>query len=432
MRIGNTANMDGPPPPPYSEAADGSDAASQPGRARLRGGYRRPSSEMPPHENNLSSAITYFENRDHPDVRQAGAYLDLIEHTIHFNVETSRDDLVFPLPTEASFARDVTMLDWSTFVNFLSPMHDEIHNEKPRPEKDSRREDTPARRDRLLAVIAEWNEKFFHVRQININADFSPLPSYPSPQPTAGPHIGSRALPPAGSTAAQWSGDTSAPVRLYRSSSTSSSSSSGSSSSTSVDSIKSKDLEGADVGRIRSTLLSFQMDTTKKDHLRESVRQLRDELRSQRQNRSGKDNKELRKEYKNQKKEIKKEIKAVVKEAKASLKASRKIRKAERKSQREGKRAERRGKDRVENYQEKARQAEEKAAEKVRRAQERGQGVERRAYERAREAEARGTQRDQEIIARSGASEWRAQEAVGRARYGVDGEQEIGVLTREG
>ena len=446
MRIANTANMDGPPP--YTEAAEGSDAASQPVRASLRGGYMRPSlpSEIPPYENSLSPATTYFENRDHPDVRRAGAYLDLLEHTIHFNAETTQDDLVFPLPID-SVARDVTMLDWSTFVNFLSPVHDEVSNEKPRPGKDPQRlsfveEDTPARRDRLLAVIAEWNENFFLPRQIHINADFSTLPSYPSLQPTAmpsaaqGPHIGSRALPLAGPTLydgppGQWGGNPSAPVRLYRSSSTSSISSSSSFSSSSVDSIMSKDLEGADVGRIRSTLLSFQLDATKKDHLRASVRQLRDELRSQRQDRSGKDNKELRKEYKNQKKEIKKEIKAVVKEAKASLKADRKIRKAERKSQREGKRAERRGKDRVQNYQEKARKAEEKVAEKVRRAEERRQGVKGRAQERAEEVQARRAQRDQEIMARTGATERRAQEAEGRARYGVDGEQETGVLARE-
>ena len=66
-------------------------------------------------------------------------------------------------------------------------------------------------------------------------------------------------------------------------------------------------------------------DATKKDHLRASVRQLRDEFRSQRQDHSGKDSKELRKEYKTQRKEIKKEIKAVVKEAKANLKADRKM-----------------------------------------------------------------------------------------------------------
>ena len=271
MRIANIVDGDSPPPPPYTEATDASETASQPVQAGLRGGYMRPS--LPLQQDNLSSATTYFENRDHPDVRRAGAYLDLVEHTIHINAETTRDDLAFPLPIEASVARDVTNLDWSTFVNFLFPMRDEDHNEKPRLEKGPKRlsfvgKDTPARRDRVLAVVAEWNENFFNPRQIHIDADFSPQPSSSSLQSTGilSAAESSRPIPPAGSTMyadlpAQRSGDQVAPVPAYRSLSLSSSLSSCSSSSSSVESIKSKDIEGADLGRIRSALLSFQLGT---------------------------------------------------------------------------------------------------------------------------------------------------------------------------
>lgn len=482
MRSANTADMDSLPPPPYTEVADASDAASQPVQASLRGGYMRPSlpSEMHADENSLLSAATYFESRDEPDLHRAGAYLDLVEYTLNFNAETTRDDLAFPLPIEAFVARNVTSLDWSTFVNFLFPIHDEVRNGKTRPENDPQRlsfvrQDTPARRDRILAVIAEWNENFFNPRRIQINADFSPLPAYHSHRSTAmpsaaqGPSIESRPLQPMQSTMygeapAQWAGNPSAPQRVHRSLSNSSSLSSGSSSSSSVDSIKSKDLEGADLGQIRSALLSFQMDATKKDHLRASIRQLRDDFRSQRQDLSGKDGKSIKKEYKNQRKEIKKEVKAVVKEAQAIRKADRKIRKAERKSQKEGKRAEHRGNDRIKNSHEKGPRAEERAAERARRAQERGRGVENRASERAaranergRDAQAQGaaavararekvadarvrgwdgeaaaTQRAQEVRARAGAAERRAQETAGRARYTVTGEQETGVMLKGG
>lgn len=477
MRIANTADMDSLPPPPYTEVADGADAASQPVQARLRGGYMRPSlpSETAPGENVFSSATTYLENRDDPNLHGAGTHLNLIEHTLNLIPETTRDDLAFPLPIEAYVARDVTGLDWSTFVDSLLPTHSEVRNEKSRLENDLQRlslvggEDTLARQDRLLAVITNWNENFFSPRRIRIHADFSPLPAYPIPRPTAvqsaaqGPYVGSRAFQPTHPTEhsdapAQWTANPSTAQRIHRSPSISSSLSSSSSSSSSVDSIKSKDFEGADLGRVRSALHSFQLDATNKNHLRASVRQLRDHFRSQRQD-LGKESKELRKEYKNQRKEIKKEIKAVVKEAKATRKADRKIRRAERRSRREGKRAEHHGSDRIKNGQDMGRRAEERAAERVRRAQERGQEIEgraseqaARAHERARDAQAQGAaavsrarervagarargwegeaaaiQRAQEASTRAGAAERRAQETAARARYGIDEEQESGV-----
>lgn len=476
MRIANTADMDSLPPPPYTEVADSADAASQNVQARLRGGYMRPSlpSETAPDENVLSSATTYLGNQDDPDLHAAGTHLNLIEHTLNFIPETTRDDLAFPLPIEAYVARDVTRLDWSRFVDSLLPTHSEVRHEKSTLEKDLQRlsltgEDTLARQDRILAVITDWNENFFSPRRIRMHADFSPLPAYPPPGSTAtqsaaqGPYVGSRAFQPThptmyGDAPAQWPANPSAAQRIRRSSSISSSLSSSSSSCSSVDSIKSKDFEGADLGKVRSALHSFQLDATNKNHLRASVRQLRDHFRSQRQD-LGKESKELRKEYKNQRKEIKKEIKAVVKEVKATRKADRKLRRAERRSRREGKRAEHHGNDRIMNGQDRGRRAEERAAERVRRAQERGHEVEgrasehaARANERAMDAQAQGAaavlrarervasarasgwdgeaaaiQRAQEASTRAGAAERRAQETAARARYAFNGEQETGV-----
>lgn len=433
----------------------------------------RPSlpSEVPSDVNNLSSA--YFEDRDGPDLYRAGAYLSLVEHTITLNSETTRNDLAFPLPIETYIARDVTSLDWATFINFVFPMHDEVCNEKLRQGRDSQRysfvrADTPGRRDRILAVIAEWNENFFKPRQIHMNVDFTSLPPSQSSHSTAilpaaqSPHVRSRPLEPAQPTMrrdphAQWSGNLPPSQPIQRSPSTSSSSSS---SSSSVDSIKSRDLEGADLSQIRTALLSFRLDGTKKDHLRASVRQLRDEFRSQRRDLSGKESRELKKEYRNQRKEIKKEIKTAVKEVKATRKADRKVRKAERKTKREGKKAESHGNDRIQNFRGKGPRVEERATERVRRAQERGREVEgfaseiaARAHERAREVQAQGetvvaraqenvaearakgwdgeaaaTQRAQEIHARTGAAERRAREIAGkgRARYEIDGGQATG------
>ena len=429
MRTAYISEMDGLPPPPYTEIADTSNTASQPVQASLRGGYMRPSlpSEMPSDDNNLSSAITYFEDREDPDLYRAGVHLSLVEHTITFNGEATGDQLAFPLPIETYIARDVTSLDWSTFVDFLFPMHDEVRNGQLRQEKDPRRhsfvrEDTPARRDRILAVIAEWNENFFSPRRIHITAAFSPLPSLPSAVSSVaqGPYVGSQPFQPSQpimyrGPPAQWSGKLPAPQPIHRSLSTSSS---GSTSSSSVDSIKSKDLEGADLGQIRSALLSFQLDATKKDHLRASVRQLRDEIRSQRQDVSSKESKGLKKEYRNQRKEIKKEIKAVVKEVKATRKADCKIRKAERKSLREGKRAEHHGNDRTKNPQNQGRRAEERAAERVRRVQEKAREVEGRASEKATRAQ----ERAREAQAQEATALVRAQERVADARArGWDG-----------
>ena len=456
MRVANTPEMDSLPPP-YTEVPDASDAARQPVQASLRGGYMRPD------QNNSPSTTMPFENRDIADLHGAAPRLSLLEHTIHFNVETTRDDLAFPLPIEAYVGRDVSSRDWSTFVNFLFPRHDQVRNEKLMPEKEPQRlsfvgEDTPARRDRILAAVAEWNENFFEPRRIRVNVDFSPMPSYASSRSAAPPSVvqtpypGSHPPPPArpnthGDVPFQRSDKPSAPQPIHRSSSVSSklsstySVSSSSSSSLSVDSIKSKDIEGADLGHIRSALRSFQMSATK-DHLRVSVRQLRDDIRSQRKD-TRKDSKELKKEYKNQRKEIKKEIKAIVKQVKATRKADRKIRKAERKSRREGRRAEHRGGNRIQSLQERGQRAEERAAERVLLAHERGREVEgyaservARAHEKAREAQAQGATAVARAQERAADARTRGRFSEGvairrRERSGNDGEQESGVVLRE-
>ena len=435
-----------------------SNSANQPVRASLRGGYIRPSlpSELPSDEINPSSAITYFEDRDEPELDHSGMSLSSIEYTIKFDDGINRNDLTFPHPIEAYIARDVNSLDWSTFVNFLFPTHDGVHDEKYGNEKGLQRhsfaeKDTPARRDRILAVIAEWNANFFNPRRIQMNADFSSLASDLTSRSAAtlstvqDPYVRSLPFQPAQPTMYRDPlAQRSPPQPSRRSLSTSSSSSS---SSLSVDSISSKDFEGADLNQVRSALLAFQLDLTKKDHLRASVRQLRDGLRSRRHDLSG-NSKELKKEYKNQRKEIKKEVKAIVKEVKATRKAERKIRKAERKSRRKGKRAEYPGNDRTEDFQDKGRRAEERATEQVRRAQERGQEAERQASEKAARvhkiaalamgqgsmavARAQGRVADAKAGGSKGeAAERRARDTAGRMGDGIDGEQENGVLLRE-
>ncbi|MCJ1454959.1 hypothetical protein MMC28_005312 [Mycoblastus sanguinarius] len=421
--------MDDLPPPPYTphdpfHTAAGAPAspnhAGQGNQLNLRGGYMRPSlpSERPSEESNLSSAATYFDERPFtggPALQNAGVNLNLIEHNVTLNPETTRDDLNFPRPAETYLVRDVTVDDWSTFVNYLFPApNTQTSNGKVKPGKDVKRhlsheEDTPERRQRIESIIAEWNENFFSPRFIHINVDFSPLPSQYS-----------RSTPYAFTPQHLPTNPSQHPRPINRSESISStSSSSSSSSSSSVDSITSKDLEGADIGQIRSALLTFKLDITKKEHLRQSVRQLRDEFRSQRRDLSWKERKDLKKEYKEQRKEVKKEVKAVVKEIRATRKADRKLRKAERKCRREGKRAERRGSDRVRRSHEKGQRAERRAGEKTLRAHERGREAEERAskkvmraHGRAREAE----QRASEIAVRA---HERAREAQDRGNVAV-------------
>jgi len=425
MRVSTFADsMDDLPPPPYTPHDPVSAAATapvspnvsaQPMQAPLRGGYMRPAppSEMASEYSNFSSASTYFDDRV-PSFPDGGRNLNLIEHNVTFSPDTTRDDLFFPLPIETYIARDVTSLDWSTFVNYLFPALDHSVNEKVGNEKGFHprafvEEDTPERRQRIKSVVAEWNEKFFSPRLIHVNAEFVSNSSRAIPTSAASNRNGPVPI----------SRNEHPPNTLYRSNSYSSSSSSSSASSSSVDSIKSKDLEGADINGLRSALLAFRLDATKKDHLHQSVRQLRDEFCSQRRNLSYQDRKELKKEYKDQRKEVKKEAKALVKEIKATRKADRKLRKAGRKSRRHGKRAETRGIDRMCRAQEKAQRQQERAAEKANRAQARGLEAQERAAEqalRAHERAADSHERAREAQARETAAVASAQKQAANAR----------------
>lgn len=377
--------MEDLPPPPYTPRDPNveADGASQPVQARLRGGYIRRS--LPPDVSNgstLSSAVAYFEGRQ-PSFTDGGRHLNPIQHSIIFTRDTTRENLDFPSPNEEYIDRDVTGLDWSTFVNYLFPMPDETAAVKRSSEKHAGprthvEEDTPERRQRIQSVVAEWNERFFGPRLIHIDAEFAMRSSTSiahSVTPLSAENV--NALNGYGST------------NLHRSRSFSSISSSiSSSSSSSVDSIRSKDFDGADISQLRSALLAFRLDPTKKAHLRSSVRQLRSQIHSQCRDLSHNKPKGLKKEFKEQCKEIKREVKAVVKEVKTARKADRKLRKAERKCRRDSKRAETRGVDRMSRAQEKAQRRQERAQEKAHRVQERGLEAQERAAERANRARA--------------------------------------------
>ena len=389
MRVNHFAeSMDDLPPPPYTPhdpAATGETALASPNvlaepvHASLRGGYIRPSrtSARPSEESIPPSAANYFEGRQLASPNR-DAHLNLIEHSITFFPDTTQDDLFFPLPTEAYVSRDLTAVDWSTFVNYLFPVLDKSASEKAGNEKGLNprafvEEDTPERRRRIMHVLAEWNEKFFSPRLIHITAEFASSHSRSIPVSSGSRNDGPVPVVQKGYTP---------PTRL-RSRSCSSTSSSSSSSSSSIDSIKSRDMEGADINNLRSALLAFRLDPNKKDHLRQSVRQLRDEFRSQRRDLPHRERKELKREHKDQRKEVKREVKAAVKEIRATRKAERKLHKAERKNRRYSKRAETRGVDRLNRAQEKAQRQQDRAEEKALRWQARCTGAHERTADNA-------------------------------------------------
>ncbi|KAL6715002.1 hypothetical protein ACLMJK_007262 [Lecanora helva] len=398
MRVNTFAeSVDDLPPPPYTPSDStntggatpvSQNVGAQPAQASLRGGYLPPSlpSDAPYENTNFPSAVNYFEERQ-ISLPNSDLGFDLIEHNITFSPETTRDDLFFPSPIETYIDRDVTSRDWSTFVNYLFPALDHSANEKVGNEKGFIprafvEEDTPERRQRIRSVVAEWNAKFFGPRLIRINATFT--------------SDGARSISPHAATSSNRPAPIgykpNLPATLYRSHSFSSTSSSSSSSSSSVDSIKSKDLEGAEINTLRSALLAFRLDLDKKSHLRQSVRQLRNEFRSQRREMPRNERKELRKEYKDQRKDLKREVKAIVKEAKTARKADRKLRKAERKYRRHNKRAETRGVDRITRTEHRSQKKVERAEEKALRVQARNAEARERIAERDARTRARGAE----------------------------------------
>ena len=359
----------------------------------------------------VPSAATYFDQRPStsgPTLQNAEVNLSLMEHTIRISSEGTRHNIKFPQPAEAYFIRDVTETDWSTFINFLFPGHDEVTNNEIKPANDLQRhvsssEVAAKHQNNIQNVVAEWNANFFNPRHIRVNAEFKPLPSS-SARPTSDASA-SRSLP--------------MQTSIYRSHSASTTtSSSSSSSSSSIDSLSSEDFEGTDIGQVRSALQAFRLDPRNKDQLRRSVRQLHDQFQSQRRDVSWRDRKDVKREQKEQKKELKKEFKAIIKELKAEHKADRKIRKVERKRRRSEKKAERHcSSPHARSSQEKAQRAIEKVQAKAMRAQQRSREAQERAAERSmrdqrrsREAEERAGERVQEAQARENTAR-RASEA---------------------
>lgn len=425
MRV---SEMDDAPPPPYNEVVNGPNS-SQTGQVSLHGSYTRSSlpMNMPFEDSHSRSADTYIQNRSHPDL---GLYLNMIQHSIVFGPETTRDSIAFPLPIETYISRDVTSLDWSVFVKNLVPVNDEALNEELQQENEAKGhffvgELSCEEKERTRAIMAKWNENFFSPRLIHINVEFAQLSS--TDRASTSPRMFQSAQSPVhlGNHPVQRPSNTPVPQPLHILSSISSSSSSSSASSSSVDSIKSKDFEGATIGQIRSALLVFQLDPFKKRHLRLPVRQLRDEFRSQRRDLSGRERKDLKKLYKEQRKEVKKEVKIVVEEVKASRRADRKLRKAERKGQREGKTAVHRGDSRIGSAQENGHRGEESATDRFPCAQDlageakkRAKETTSKAHEIAREARTRQakTVSDAQERAASASARARRWEGEGAAR----------------
>ncbi|KAL9131760.1 MAG: hypothetical protein Q9217_000365 [Psora testacea] len=374
MRVPLTPDIDDPPPPPYTPHGLISPAPEStlqhsvelPLRTSLRGGYLRPGPRSQVSEtSNLSTATTYFADRPYdqgPALQRAGIHLNHIEHTIPFNSETSRDDIGFPQPADTYFNRDVTYEDWTTFANFLFPPDSHLSSEKSEKgewrhdekRRSSSEENTRERRQRIEAIIAEWNQGFFLPRNIHVLAQFIPT-LYPtrsgsSSAPQRIPHEAPIPSEPCDGTDATgqplyyppYNGPCAGVPRRRSASINSTSTSTSFSSNSSVSSITSKDLEGCTPSGLRSSLESFRADPTKTDHLRSAINQLRQTCLAQSHSISPAERKELKKQTKSEIKAAKKEIKSIVKSIKYERKTQRKARRAERHGRRDWKRKDRR------------------------------------------------------------------------------------------
>ncbi|MCJ1298131.1 hypothetical protein MMC08_000920 [Hypocenomyce scalaris] len=362
-----------PPPFAFSEAPVYPDAAELPIRTGIRGGYIGPVQES--QETPFSSTAAHFGDRScifpYPG--------DVLQYHLITCPNMSPEDLSYPQPESPYRARDVTSQDWATFVNYLLAHNLGTRNKDGRRNRDEKTDvvqgDTPEYRQKIEATVAEWNERFFGPRGIRIHAEF---PELSKPIPIGGPGYSSQLNPlapyrvstpsapfvpsqpvstlrgpiPAEPPASyrrfpfQWArgltgparayperpqaqrGDESAPTRRRRSSVSSTSSSSSSSSDSSVDSISSSDISGADVTGVRQTLAAFRLDPTRHNDAAGSVRQLRDNLRSQRPGRGGRRQmtREMKAELHASKREINAEVKALVREVKVSRREARNLR----------------------------------------------------------------------------------------------------------
>lgn len=364
------------PPPPYSaDSVPASPTApgqteypiitNVPARASLRGGYVRRTSLASIH----SSAAAYFDER--PCALQLPS--NVLEHKLFCPAGTARESIGFPEPEDSYRARDVRIEDWCTFVNYLFPTHSDRVSEKTEHGADLEQksllieEDTPKRRERIEAVVAEWNEGFFGPRGIKIHCEIpsSQAPPYmstpdlstardvpsrpyaqqPQPQPQSRRH---QSFDQGENVWGQHRNERCGRPSHRRSTSVlSTSSSSSSSSDDSIGSISSRDLDGPNLSHVQATIASLRKDRALKSDLKASFQQLRADLKAQRRAMPRHERKQFSRELKSellaQKHDIKNEVKALVKDFKAARKAGRKAKKAERKDRRAERRARRRG-----------------------------------------------------------------------------------------
>ena len=228
MLITNPSPMDDShAPPPYTPSSPISEQAPNfPIGTGLRGGDAHLPSR--PDAVHFHSAAAYLQER--PCTIQYPSYI--LNHTLLFPPNATRDDLPFPQPQDQYQSRDVSMEDWDTFVNYLLPTDVDSAGGKGRLGR-PRSKDTLRDREVVEAVLAEWHEGFFGPRGIQIDARFpttshletSPPPPFTSTAnvgvyPDAGPSTNERAPMPSqpplpyGQSPLQWARNNLAGTRL--------------------------------------------------------------------------------------------------------------------------------------------------------------------------------------------------------------------------
>ncbi|KAI9806210.1 MAG: hypothetical protein M1825_006325 [Sarcosagium campestre] len=164
------------------------------------------------HDSTQSSSVLYFESR--PTIMRRPS--SLTSHHLSIHANDGPDTIPFPEPEQRWLARDVSRLDWATFLNHLFPEHlanvnadiadrklraelmwargaeGEIENEEQRiaqlaslpgmqelsekqrlVEADAQANGSPSRQQQMEFVVAEWNEGFFQPRGFQIEAEIA-------------------------------------------------------------------------------------------------------------------------------------------------------------------------------------------------------------------------------------------------------------------
>ena len=127
----------------------------------------------------------YFDER----AFQFQSQLPLLVVQREINVDTTRDDLVFPAEIHDADLRDVNDQDWSTFSNYLlAEITSESSEDRDKKQKRTiSHAELEERRPKILAVVATWNEGFFRPRSIQFVPTFHRQnPLVPSEQPLPG------------------------------------------------------------------------------------------------------------------------------------------------------------------------------------------------------------------------------------------------------